>query len=181
MDKRELRKIIRNKHIDPAYLKQASRIIQNKVLDLPQYRDCRKVFCYVSVNSEVKTYLIMQSALEGKELLVPKCLEHGIMKAVKITSIDQLGKGHYGIPEPDGDSEICDDYDLVIVPCICAGKNGERLGHGAGYYDRFLQGSKRLKVCLCLQENIMDDIPMNEYDRYMDLVVTEDNIYGNCL
>ena len=74
-----------------------------------------------------------------------------------------------------------EDYDLVIVPCLCAGKNGERLGHGAGYYDRFLQGSRWLKICLCLEENIREDIPMGQHDLYMDLVITEENIYENRL
>lgn len=180
MDKRELRSLLRKKNIDPAYLKQASRIIQNKVLSLPQYRKCRSIFCYVSVDGEVATDLILRDALDNRELLVPKCMEKGIMKAIKISSLDELVKRSYGIPEPAGDL-ACEDFDLVIVPCVCAGKNGERLGHGAGYYDRFLINSRRLKVCLCCEENIREDIPMEENDLYMDLVITEENIYENCL
>ena len=180
MDKRKLRSTLRKKNIDPACLKQASRIIQNKVMSLPEYRKSRKVFCYVSVNGEVATDLILKDALDNKELLVPKCLDKGIMKAIKISSLDELVRGSYGIPEPVG-SVAEEDYDLVIVPCLCAGKNGERLGHGAGYYDRFLQESRRLKICLCMEENIREDIPMEQHDLYMDLVITEENIYENRL
>ena len=93
MDKRKLRSTLRKKNIDPACLKQASRIIQNKVMSLPEYRKSRKVFCYVSVNGEVATDLILKDALDNKELLVPKCLDKGIMKAIKIYSLDELVKG----------------------------------------------------------------------------------------
>jgi 5-formyltetrahydrofolate cyclo-ligase len=101
------------------------------------------------------------------------------MKAVRIENTDDLVPGHLGIPEPRTvtDTADADDLDLIIVPCVTASPDGERLGHGAGYYDHFLKRTNTPKVCLCFDALLSNDIPMAEFDVYMDFVVTENGIY----
>ena len=179
MDKKQLRKLIREKNADLQYLKNAGEIIQNSALSLPDYASGRRIFCYLSMNTEVSTDLIVADSLKNKELYVPKSFADGIMKAVRITSLDDLQKGRYGIMEPVSDSITAEEFDLMIVPCLAAGRNGERLGHGAGYYDRFLKISKGKKICLCCEENIRDDIEMDDNDVFMDMVISEEETYTN--
>ena len=73
--------------------------------------------------------------------------------------------------------ETSSDFDLIIVPCLAAGRNGERLGHGGGYYDRFLASSTGKTVCLCFKRNILDEIPLDEHDVMMNLIITEEAVY----
>ncbi|MBQ3384024.1 MAG: 5-formyltetrahydrofolate cyclo-ligase [Erysipelotrichaceae bacterium] len=177
MDKRELRQLIKSKLLSDEYIVEASEVIQQKVIDSEDFEDSKKIFCYISVNGEVSIDKIISKALKTKEVYVPKCIDKGIMKAVRIDNVDCLVKNRYGIPEPDNTSITADEFDLIIVPCLCAGKNGERLGHGAGYYDRFLKDSKGRTICLCFEERIRNDIIMDDNDIYMDQVITEKNAY----
>ena len=98
------------------------------------------------------------------------------MEAVRIQSPDDLESGSYGIREPRSScEEQCrpEDLDLGIIPCMSAWKDGRRLGHGAGYYDRFLARCKCPKMILCFEKMMDNRIEMDEHDIYMDVVVTE--------
>ena len=68
------------------------------------------------------------------------------------------------IPQPD----------LILVPCVAAAMDGRRLGHGAGYYDRFLAGRGAKTFCLCFGRLLREDLPAGPEDIRMDAVVTED-------
>ena len=63
--------------------------------------------------------------------------------------------------------------DLILVPCVTATPNGVRLGHGAGYYDRFLAEHSAKTVCLCFGALLRGDLPAEETDIPVDLVITE--------
>ena len=69
--------------------------------------------------------------------------------------------------------------DLIILPGIAFTKQGKRLGHGMGYYDRYLESvalyEKRMPqlVGLAFNEQIYEDIPMTATDFVIDMVLTE--------
>ena len=176
MTKEELRKM--TLPADEDHLMASSEVIQNRIMESQLYRNAARVFCYVSVKGEVSTRRLLDDALKnGKALYVPKCLKDHEMAAVRIRSLQELIESHYGIPEPVMSAERETDFDIMIIPCLAAGENGERLGHGAGYYDRFLTDASGVRICLCRQDNIREDIPMDDHDQYMDMIVTEENCY----
>ena len=103
------------------------------------------------------------------------CTAPGIMEVRQITCMDQLEHGIYGLMEPKRNTPIVEkrEIDLGIIPCVSADLRGKRLGHGAGYYDRYLSDTEFLKVVLCRRELLWEEIPTDNYDVPMDLVVTE--------
>lgn len=177
MNKIELRKTAKEIActLDENYIKNASEIIQNKIINSDAFKKSNIIFVYVSTQNEVGTEKIIRRALSmNKTVCVPRCLEKGIMQAIKIKSTDELSIGKFGICEPTGDDVMsAEKIDLVIVPCVCASLNGERLGHGGGYYDKFLESCNAVKYCLCFDKLILSEIPMDEFDIYMDKVFTE--------
>lgn len=174
--KKALRKSVatRVKLLPGAYRAAASRSISEQVLASDEYRAAQRVFLYIGMPTEPDTAAIIEQALkDGKDVFVPKCVSKTEMLAVRIRSTDDLLPGAYGIPEPVDCSETIepDAIDLILVPCVSAWKDGRRLGHGAGYYDRFLKGNAEKTLCLCFRKALSPDIPMDENDVYMHRVI----------
>ncbi len=183
MDKKEKRAAVREKArgLTADYRARASADIVTRLILYPYFQQVKNIFCYVSMEGEPDTRNIIETAWSmGKKIYVPKCAEGNTMKAVQIRDYDDLEPGTMGILEPkDGLPEI-DAYklDLAVIPCVSADPSGHRLGHGAGYYDRFLKGQKMYKFCLCFEELLSQDIPVTAEDVLMDRVITENRIYN---
>nr|AHF24747.1 5-formyltetrahydrofolate cyclo-ligase [uncultured bacterium Contig12] len=180
---REKKKLLRRemiqrmRNLPESYVQEAGRRIQEQVLSMPAFQNAGSVFVYVSIGREPPTGGILQQALaSGKSVYVPKCQGQGIMEAARIRSAEDLKPGVLGIPEPVDWSETCgpEELDLMIVPCVCAGRDGKRLGHGAGYYDRFLAGHAEKAVCLCYARLLEESIPTEETDVRIPVILTEE-------
>ena len=159
-----------------AYKAAASAGIGEKVLASKEYREAETVFLYIAMPTEPDTGAILAAALaDGKTVCVPKCIGKHEMLAVRIHGADDLAPGAYGILEPVDCSETIEPaaIDLILVPCVSASRDGRRLGHGAGYYDRFLEGNADKTLCLCFRKAMRDDIPTDEYDVRMRRVIAE--------
>lgn len=181
--------------LPPDYLAEADIKITARLLSLPAYRAAQCIFCYVSVEGEPDTReLLTEAFAAGKSVAVPRCLGGGIMEAVPIRSLEDLTEaGAYGIPEPDkGLPALSDEaavFDLCIVPCVACDREGRRLGHGMGYYDRFLErevaargtacrAPEGLKiVSLCYERLLQERIPTESHDRPLDAVLSEVALY----
>ena len=144
---------------------------------LPEWQSAKNVFIYVSVDGEPDTRRIIRDALNsGKRVAVPKTLGRGHMKALLIDSLDALETGRFGIPEPPGSLAPMNNIDVAVIPCLACDRSGNRIGHGGGYYDRFLSESHCFSVCLCPSGRIYDTIPADERDVKPDVILTEKGV-----
>lgn len=168
------------------YIDLASLEIAKALFDMRWYKEARTIFCYMSTEREVQTdKIISQAILDGKRIAIPRCLGNGIMESRIYFEDDRtypLESGTLGIREPKIESPLIDasEIDLAIIPCLSCDKEGNRLGHGAGYYDRFLSGKsedKIQKVCLCFSKLLADFIHIDDNDIRMNVVLTEENTY----
>jgi 5-formyltetrahydrofolate cyclo-ligase len=158
------------------YIRNSNRGIRDRLLALNLWKQARFVFIYVSMNREPDTRTLIQTALdEGKTVAVPRCLEDGEMEARIITSTDELHRGRYGILEPEENGIVVYPLhiDLIVAPCIAADRQGYRLGHGGGYYDRYLVKTGCDTVCLCRERLLQDELPHGAFDHPVDTVITE--------
>ncbi len=174
--KQALRLSVRSRmdQMTPEEAAASSRSITDAVLSSPLYQKAGSVFLYVSIGKEPDTWKILRHALaHGKKVYVPKCLPDRGMLAVRIQDTAALQPGLMGIPEPREWTETANarQVDLIIVPCMAAGRDGSRLGHGGGYYDRFLQHSDTPTLCLCHRALLCGAIPMEPRDVRMDQVI----------
>lgn len=153
----------------------AGESIQAKLLSSEFYASAESIFVYVSMPEEPSTRRIIADALaKGKRVYVPKCAGK-TMLAVRILGMDELIPGKLGIPEPvmTDETKTAAEIDLIITPCVAASEDGRRLGHGGGYYDRFLQQDRENTVCLCFRKLLCDDIPTDENDVRIKHIITE--------
>ena len=180
-EKKELRKHIKQKisELSIAYCKSADEKIRKHALSLSEYEHAEVVFCYVGTKDEINTTPMLQEILEsGRKLGVPKCISRGVMKVYAITSLDDLEAGAYGIMEP---KDYCEEIsphniDLAFVPCVTCNKKGDRLGYGGGFYDRYLSQTDARRVILCRERIMVSEIPTEEHDLKMEVVVSENGM-----
>ena len=132
-------------------------------------------FVYLSFSSEAKTQKIIDYLLEcGKKVFVPK-VEQSEMVAIEINKNSKFQKSKFGIFEPIGKSEEIDNF-VAIIPCLAVSLNGERLGYGGGYYDKFLKNKTAKKVAICFDNQIVDFIKTESFDINMDYIVSNKRI-----
>jgi len=84
----------------------------------------------------------------------------------------------YGIPEPSSGTVV--NPDILLVPLVAFDKNLNRLGYGAGYYDRLIESLKKKKkiitIGLAFDFQESNSIPTSKYDQKLDYIVTNKNI-----
>jgi len=96
---------------------------------------------------------------------------------VVIEDIKDLVPGAYGIPEPRDNANVlrAQDLDLIVVPGVAFDRAGNRLGRGAGYYDRFLSLLPSTTPCVGLGYDfqVVSSLPnLEPHDRRVTVVLT---------
>lgn len=154
--------------------------ISRKLLELPEIKNAKNILSYAAMPNEVDLSLFAK--LSGDKCIsYPVSYAKGIMKAYLPNSEDSWVVGKYGIRSPKEEDSVLiqpEDIDVVIVPCVGFGADKKRLGHGGGYYDRYLPlCPKAAKICVAFEAQKLDNICTDSYDQLMSCVVTELNIY----
>ncbi len=149
--------------------------IFRRVTALPEYRQSRNILCYASCRKEADTMRIIEAALQsGRTVALPKVTGPMEMMFLRIHSMDDLLPGFRGIPEPKAScrEEIAEG--LMIVPGTAFDRQMHRMGYGGGYYDTWLDrhGTSVTACALAYDFQMLQDVPCEPHDRFMDLIVT---------
>ncbi len=169
--------------IAPKRRMDASEAIRSNIVESDFFKRAKCVFCFYSMDEEVDTHKLLDDIVgAGKCAVIPYIVSKGIMNAVQYSSSDDLSDGAYGIPTVRQDRIVIiqpDMIDLVIVPGAAFDKFGGRLGLGAGFYDRFLRQDTAgaYRAAIAFSGQLVDNVPMEPHDCYMDAVVTEDGLF----
>lgn len=176
--KKELRRELKLKRtaISPQRRLSLDIEIQSRLLMTEEYRKCDTVLTYVSTQDEIKTTDIITAAFANKKrVAVPYTNNDHTLTFYYISSLDQLSIGRFNILEPSADCDIADDFSnsICITPALCCDLSGNRLGYGKGCYDRFFKDYVGTKICLCYAENVLPQIPCDEHDIPVDVIVSD--------
>ena len=148
----------------------------------PAWQNAESVFCFVGALHEPDTMPILQGALSaGKQLLVPRIAGPGQMQLVPLQSLEQLQPGAFGILEPGQALPAVpagSGVQLAVLPCLAAARSGARLGHGGGYYDRFLANYSGRRLILCPEALLAQSLPTGPLDEPAQAVLTEKALCG---
>lgn len=124
---------------------QKSEIIKKKLFELAEFKKARCVVYFLSMDFEVDTHRMVDESIQmGKIVGVPVVVKGE--KELIISRINdrttQLEEGPYGLKQPKAEDVMPispAEIDLVLVPGLVFDRDGNRLGRGKGYYDRFLE------------------------------------------
>lgn len=130
-------------------------------------------FIYLSFSREATTDGLIERLLsDGHKVYCPR-IEDGEMKMVKYGEDFTLST--YGIREPVG--EVYNgDIDVMVIPFLAVDKQGNRLGYGGGYYDRFMKNTTAKRVAFGYSFQIVDEVPIDEWDEKVSVIVTDEGI-----
>ena len=136
----------------------------------------RTVFVYLSYSSEAPTDKLIETLEEkGYAVYCPRVDGKDMLAAAYGEAMSISDKG---IREPVG-AAYTGKLDVAIVPLLAVDINGNRLGYGGGYYDRFFaKNTETVRVAYCFETQVQKSVPYQETDEKMQYIVTENNIYS---
>ena len=194
MDKNDIRKHIKDlfNQYKSTFASQ-SQIICKKIIESEYYKESAIIYAYMALPDEVDLTEVIKTALQdGKKVALPKIIskEDGIIKFFYLdpqkTLIQQTATGTFGISEPDESMPATSDASqktLILVPGRAFTKEGDRLGRGKGYYDRYLakaivgssptmtRSSNNITLAgVCFDFQIKKSLPTDDRDIKMDVV-----------
>lgn len=177
-DKNEIRKILkaRRKALSQAEVLQKSAVICDRIYE--KCKNFESILCYISHMNEVDLAPLINRLLgDGKTVSVPVCTEDFNILPSQICSLDfEFSENCYKIREPKIFKNPKKFPDCCIVPGVGFDVLKSRVGHGKGYYDRFLSENNLYKIGACYDFQITDKIAASDFDVKMDCVVSEKRI-----
>lgn len=179
MDKKTAREFVRKrkKQMTTEEIEAKSKKILERLLKESCFLQAETLYCYVSYNQEVMTKpLISQALAMGKKVAVPKVIGKE-MEFIYLNTLNELASGYQGIEEPTGTMIANEASVLMILPGLAFDEQGNRVGYGGGFYDRYLDRNKAnnyIKVAIGFDFQVVEHLEMEECDEPVDIILTEE-------
>ncbi|HPW53560.1 MAG TPA: 5-formyltetrahydrofolate cyclo-ligase [Erysipelotrichaceae bacterium] len=178
MNKSEQRDMIRKRLKGLSIFEKSvySAIISQKLFDLIEAYKPAMVMSYMALENEVnlnRLHFLLNR--KGIKLCFPKVEEDEIKAYMSYRFV----KGSFNILEPDNGVLIKkEDIDIIVVPCVGFDRNKNRLGHGKGYYDKYLQDFTGKKFTPAFEVQKLKRIEVTENDVKINRILTEGGVYS---
>lgn len=134
---------------------------------------------YYPVNNEISDLEILRELIKNNiKVSLPVIRKNKDMNFYSWSFVEPLTINSYGIPEPIKSKIVIPD--AIIVPLVAFDNNLFRLGYGGGFYDRYIakiqKKNKIFTVGIAYSFQRINKIPVNKYDKKLNVVITEKNI-----
>lgn len=153
----------------------------------PPFQQAKTVLSFTSYRNEpdLEPLFITKNNRE-KNWALPRCVGKDLAWHCYRKG-DRLVSGKYGITEPHPDLPLLDltTIDVILVPAVACTKNGDRLGYGGGFYDRFFASlppnltEKLTTIGIIFECCLAETLPTDPWDKKLDFICTEKQIYCN--
>ena len=179
LTKRQLRNILLSKLKEQTeqQREEKSRLIERKLLEQEEFIKAKRIMFYLAFDGEVNTENMINKARElGKQIYVPRCdTKQKALRPYLLTEGSVLKEGPYHTLEPQTKADLpLEELDLTIVPALAFDENGNRLGRGKGYYDRFLKmiSDHIHSIGLAFDFQILPTLPVEQNDMPVNRVLS---------
>ena len=132
---------------------------------------------YYPVNFEIDILEILENLEKkiGIQLSLPVIKKNNEMDFYSWSTKNLLKLNKYGIPEPEKTKKVFPD--IIFVPVVAFDNRLYRIGYGGGYYDRYIHKisnkKKLLKIGIAHSCQKINKVPINKYDKKLDIIITE--------
>lgn len=169
--KKALRNQVKAAAVDRRPEKDAA--VLRHIVSLGRYENANAVFFYMPAGNEPDiTPLVKQAISRGKRVFVP-VIHDDTMEFAEVFENTVFVIRKFGIREPEVLVYSDVKPDIMIVPGVAFDKNKNRLGHGKGYYDKYLFGLAVCKIGVTYSDFLVDTVYPEAHDIMMDAVITD--------
>lgn len=155
---------------------QASR----HILACDAYRKAKCIMGFLAFGKELSVDIVLEQALaDGKIVAVPLITSDKEFVPVRLLDMQHFALDCYGIRTAPQPVQLVEPeaIELILVPGVAFGRDGSRLGMGAGYYDRFLlKAGQAVRMGVAYDALMQDALPVDAYDVNMQLLASESGI-----
>jgi 5-formyltetrahydrofolate cyclo-ligase len=163
--------------LTPEAAAKASAAVCERLKTAPIWDGVKTVLSYLAYGRELDPSGLNQWLWQRQiRVLVPVCsrTEKGVMEACLFQPDTELIKSSLGVLEPLNPQIIKPEaVDLVLAPGVVFDRHGNRIGHGGGYYDRYLQKTPAIRLGLLHHFQLTDNIARESWDQPMDYLCTD--------
>ena len=169
------------RRLSPEQCARWSESVRRRLENMPAYKSCADLLTYVdSRDNELATINMITDALaKGRPVWIPISRPRGVLEWSLLGDLGTLARGRFDILEPKPGTErigLPPQCGVVLVPGIAFSEAGQRIGHGAGYYDRFLARHDGPRIGLAYERQMVAAFETESFDIAMDYIVTEDRV-----
>jgi 5-formyltetrahydrofolate cyclo-ligase len=164
----------RRKGYSAEWMESQSRLAVSRLEHDRWFLEAECVALYYPLPREVNTIPLLECWKDKKLLFLPLVSEADLHLLPYLPGL-KLVSGMYGTMHPDTIPAPIppDSIDLIIVPGLAFDRQGNRLGRGKGFYDRFLSRISTPRIGLCFQDQLLEEVPFNKEDIPMDKLITD--------
>jgi len=151
---------------------------------LPEWKKAKTVLLYLGIKTEFDPTPLVEAALSmEKTVVLPRILKgENRLEIRQVQSLDQnCIPGVWGLREPN--PVTCPEItplqlDFILVPGVAFDLKGNRMGYGAGFYDRLLSSPdlRAPRVSALFPEQCVDQVPHEPHDQPVDILVLPNQI-----
>ncbi|MFP3043447.1 5-formyltetrahydrofolate cyclo-ligase [Treponema primitia] len=191
--KQELRKTLRQQlaQLSPETFRNEGIRAAEFMAVFPPWQNASTVLLFLSAPGEIETASLLDLAFkQGKKVFLPK-VEGDIARFFRIKSAEGPWQtGAFGIREPLIEGPVLPEEfpqragetgkteespALMVTPGMAFDRQGNRMGHGKGYYDKFFAkldglGVPYIRVAFCLEQQILPEVPTEPWDKTMNAI-----------
>lgn len=179
MDIYQQKKILRKKirEIKKQYSLEQKRLLSleiwSQLEETIEFQKADYIMAYWSMDDEVYTHRFIRKWADKKQIILP-VIKGDELELKLFRGLEELVEGEqYGILEPDGAvfREI-EKIELVLVPGMAFDNHNNRMGRGKAYYDQLLVKLNAIKIGICFDFQLLEEVPHNDLDVKMDRILT---------
>lgn len=183
--KKELRNLIKEKisSLNSIEKIKLSSEAHCQLLEFLQTRRCKNILIYYSLPDEIDTQVFLQNNLGDFNFYLPKMnMKNNEISIHPLLDLKtSIAMGRFNIYEPTTPEEInLEILDCVIIPARAIDIEGNRLGRGKGYYDRFLSkitNNKTSLACLLYHCQFIPEVPAENFDIPIEYCITNKGVF----
>ena len=157
---------------------ERSQAAASRLVSWLQSKNLERVGLFAAVRAEIQTDIVFRLGQEiGAQIALPRIVQwKGVLEFGWVKDWHDLVRGCYGIMEPVGSAVELSELEAIVVPGRGFDLYGGRLGYGAGWYDRTLEGYRGVVIGYGFDVQVVNRVPTESHDRPLDFVVTDERL-----